>query len=792
MRSKILLIFFLLLSFYIKSIGQEKSEIQLMDAPNLVTKSTYVWLFSEDFQKIASANLSSSRDKEILLWNFESQHQTKKNKIDAYSLSNLFMGKSGKSILANSSNVIQEIDFETGALIRTYGDSINSIRAYSPLSPDKEKLLLFYKRATKHDLWDTNTGELIWTFDPGEKLLEDKGYFSEDSRYYTGHYERGTVRVWDLKEKKLLRSIRDITMHNRSTLSPDKTQIAMGHGRNTLKIFDLTTGKKLKEFKDKELNNFRTLKYSKDGKYLLVSCSSAIFLWNLKTDKLIFKDDEIRDNWLGAWFHNKDKSFIVPKVTRDPENKKLVSYSISDLSQEFIIPIPRVLNFKNIIYNDDFIVLRNKIWDIAKQEYTHDFSNKVLPIEIESLSQNQLYYKIPDPYDTRKHRKFDLLKQTISKSSESEILTESRFLDYSKSKNIYVTRPDWNQRDKKGLIELINGETQEILKTIDPFGKDGRWKQVYSANLYDNDKKIILLTSQGFLQTYDVETGKLEEKKHKLDIEDSNIVSISPDDKMMAILDNSKNKLLVIDTKTKELLTDIKLDGYSNASPTFSKNNKYLMTESDIGGPIKIFSTADFKEVKTIQGSIRNINLDANQFIARTKNALDIVSFENEITLKHLDFDAVVLMSEYSPDKKFLFILLENGTIVKYDMKKGKIKEQVQNGHNLLQYDRGLFVSNDYFTIKDFKKTGVDFYDTKNCKKLFTFYTTSDEDWIAITPDGRYDGSPNAIKDMYYSDGQKTKSIGSFPKEFRTEGLIKKLLDGKKFSSLNIDEGFQK
>ena len=45
---------------------------------------------------------------------------------------------------------------------------------------------------------------------------------------------------------------------------------------------------------------------------------------------------------------------------------------------------------------------------------------------------------------------------------------------------------------------------------------------------------------------------------------------------------------------------------------------------------------------------------------------------------------------------------------------------------------------------------------------------------------------------MYFSDGEKTKLLSEFPKKFKEEGLVKKLLAGDKFPALNIEEAFYK
>lgn len=63
-------------------------------------------------------------------------------------------------------------------------------------------------------------------------------------------------------------------------------------------------------------------------------------------------------------------------------------------------------------------------------------------------------------------------------------------------------------------------------------------------------------------------------------------------------------------------------------------------------------------------------------------------------------------------------------------------------------------------------------------------------DWVAVAPDGRFDGTERGMRQMYYSDGRGTIGLDAFFEKFYSPGLIGQLLAGEPYRGPDIRKGF--
>ena len=73
----------------------------------------------------------------------------------------------------------------------------------------------------------------------------------------------------------------------------------------------------------------------------------------------------------------------------------------------------------------------------------------------------------------------------------------------------------------------------------------------------------------------------------------------------------------------------------------------------------------------------------------------------------------------------------------------------------------------------------INIFLTETGKLLGTYYSFKDsKDWLVVTPDGRYDGSPDAFKRLYYVKGVEVIALDALFEKFYTPGLYGMLIDG--------------
>lgn len=61
----------------------------------------------------------------------------------------------------------------------------------------------------------------------------------------------------------------------------------------------------------------------------------------------------------------------------------------------------------------------------------------------------------------------------------------------------------------------------------------------------------------------------------------------------------------------------------------------------------------------------------------------------------------------------------------------------------------------------------------QNDYHCYDFYPLSDGDWAAISPNGYFDGTEKGLEKLYFSNGQRTKSLAEFPNNLHLKGMLK-------------------
>ena len=113
----------------------------------------------------------------------------------------------------------------------------------------------------------------------------------------------------------------------------------------------------------------------------------------------------------------------------------------------------------------------------------------------------------------------------------------------------------------------------------------------------------------------------------------------------------------------------------------------------------------------------------------------------------------------------------DNGfaTIV-YDIQTGKKIQTIPVGGD-------AFISKDNNHIITNRQSQIDVWNIQTGKLEFKYYIISDNDWVAIAPNGDYDGSENGLKEIHYSDGFKIYPLNKETDGHYKPGLIQDILN---------------
>ncbi len=140
--------------------------------------------------------------------------------------------------------------------------------------------------------------------------------------------------------------------------------------------------------------------------------------------------------------------------------------------------------------------------------------------------------------------------------------------------------------------------------------------------------------------------------------------------------------------------------------------------------------------------------------------------------------------SFFSPTQKYVLNVVEDkksdvSDILNYEVYDVATKKLVISlPPQRMPYIGVIFMSNDrYLLTQDEDMKLWDLATGKLVAHIITFHNS--KDWILLTPDGRFDGSKDGLKQLYYLKGQEIIPLEQLYEGFYTPGLMKQVLDGE-------------
>ncbi len=108
--------------------------------------------------------------------------------------------------------------------------------------------------------------------------------------------------------------------------------------------------------------------------------------------------------------------------------------------------------------------------------------------------------------------------------------------------------------------------------------------------------------------------------------------------------------------------------------------------------------------------------------------------------------------------------------------------------------DRALSVTlsaDGRYVIATFIDTSTRIYLVESGVELFRRFVLGENEWVAVAPDGRFDGTEAAIQHMHFARGLTAFGLEAFYHQFYTPGLTGKLLHGEPYTGPDLRRGFK-
>jgi WD40 repeat protein len=642
-------------------------------------------------------------------------------------------------ILASGSrdNTVKLWDVATGAELRTlegHSDYVNSVA----ISPDG-KTLASGSRDSTVKLWDVATGTAMRTLGIGHSWRINSIAFSPDGNTLASAGEDKTVKLWDVATGAELRPLKGHSDYvNSVAFSSDGKTLASAGQDKTVKLWDVATGAQLHTLKGHS-NFVLTVAFSSDGKTLASgSRDSTVKLWDVVTGA------ELRTL--------KGHSDYVNSVSFSPDGRTLASAG------------------------EDKTV---KLWDVASGT------------ELRTLGLG--------PSESIKSIAFSPDGQTLASGGGDKAFklwdastgTELRSLNL-KGHSSWVDSVAFSPDGKT----LAGGSHLHTVKLWDvATGTDLRTLEEHSASVYSHpfspdakfspDGKTLASGSwDDTITLWDVATPtELHTLKgHALGVRS---VAFSPDGKTLAS-GSSDHTVKLWDVATGTELRTLKGHSGDVNSVAFSRDGKTLASGS-WDDTVKLWDVATGTELRTLGGNswrIKSIAFSPDGKTLASGSWDDTVKLWEVATGTELrtlkGHSASVNSVVFSPDGKILASGSGDKTVKLWDASTG-MELRTLKGHSA-SVNSVAFSPNNKYLVSGSLDRSLKVWEITSGKGLASLIALDEHDWIVVTSDGLFDGSPAAWNKIIWRFNNNTfdhAPVEAFFNEFYYPGLLADIFAGK-------------
>ncbi|OOQ58945.1 caspase family protein [Mucilaginibacter pedocola] len=650
------------------------------------------------------------------------------------------------------------------------------------ISPD-EKYIATASSDKSVKIWSMANGMQLKTL-PLKQGAADEVHFSADSRYLTVRTENGW-EYWDvlagkqvyLFEKGLVKDGYKIG----ATVSADGSLGAVVNPVDIL-IWDAANGTRLKAYKwkapdaDGSLNG-NGIKLNK--KYIAITQNKKLQVFSLETGKKVDfdqPDPEVQEMAITAnsnmlLVNGKTKMY---KVDLDSKVATIISdavYGLTGLSfsadDKNIIMAPRAVldaatnrelkHFYDTEYNDlmgassKYIVVFNranssgKLYSATTFEKLRELKNETSGLQrmMVKAATNQLIF-------TTNAREARIWNVSTYKFEKTVPFNTREAGDWYNS--AFGNQGDYYLTGNFGRQTVVNINTGEAspayadrgVKAISPDGTIGFTDKSGAGS-------IINFATGNVIKTIDFKYPRYLP---------------SPDNKTVIYQHYPDAKAFIYNYRQNtEITADVELGEYPVFNNTGSKLYSLDAVDGEGGKAINLLTTS----VSTGQ-QLSKIPLVAIQ----RKGALKFAVSPDE------KYAAVL----YRPTDEYY--MSKNYVLVTYDLGTGK---EISRANDIMGGDEIAFLGNNYLVAMMSVIT--------NTVQVFNAITTAHlvdlahfkgtDDWIAVTPDGLYDGNMESLKKFYFVRGNEFVDPGAYFEKFYTPNLFARLVAGERFTPVDVN-----
>lgn len=630
---------------------------------------------------------------------------------------------------ASADNTIRLWDVSSGNELRTLTGHGGWVKCVA-FSPDG-KLLASGSNDRSVRVWDVETGRELHLLGghsgPVEALT-----FSADGRWLVSGSADNTAKLWESSTGREVNTLKGHSDWVTSvTFSADGKWLATGSKDNTVRLWEVATAREVRVMKGHS-DRVKALAFSPDGQWLATgSFDHAVKLWKTASGK------EVRTLNGGA------RNVIAIAFSAD--GRQLLSASDNKTVKLWDVNNGRELRSAGDAASLDFVE------SIAFAGDGKSFASSA--------------DKAVELYDSSTGMKLRTFDSRAAGFYAVAFSANGRWLaSGSKDKTVRL----WDTTIGREMPALV-GHTGYV--TSISFSKDGRW--LASASL---DKTIRIWDT-----TTGQETRKLTGHEGTVDA-----IAFSPDSRWLASASYDKTVRVWDVAEGRETR---KLSGHTGEITTvgFSSDGRWLASGS-VDKTIRLWDTTSWAAPR-VMDLTRPVNAVAfspdNKWLAAGTGDRTIKLFEvaSGLGARAIQSESGEIRAlSFSPDSHWLASAGSDGAIRLWDVA-SMSKPRVLLGHSG-SVNAVAFSADGKWLVSSSEDGSTVLWDTRTAEKGATLMSLREsDDWLVVTPDGLFDGSPPSWNQILWRFSGNTFNfapVEAFFNEFYYPGLLADILNGQK------------
>lgn len=638
-------------------------------------------------------------------------------------------------------------------------------------------------------LWETATGREIRTFNGHLKPITNVDFSPDGNKVISSSYFDNTAIVWDIQTGKQLITFKDSLDEIRNAIfSPNSNQILTGGHETNAILWDLKTGKRIQEYHQKPTTCYQcipSLQFNKEGTQFITGSGdrTAIF-WDVATGdtiktyhyskgscssckssaayssnaKFIASGEgseqlNIIDSYTGKIVHTLVDDEDYKSVQFNASNKYLAAVlgyrgllKVWEVKTgKVVLEVKNEKGIKDVVFSPDGknIALANAnhtatIWNIATQKEIKQLKGIVNRPPTPRLNDSQIYY--------------------LDKLNEVRLSPDGNTLAFFKRSNNAIL---WDLNTGKASKKLVG---HEELVTCLAFSPDN--KTIATGSL---DRSIIL---------WDANTG---EPIKKLERHSGMLFSVEFSKDGKQLISNSWDGTSVLwDVEKREVLSRFKVHSSSPYSAAITPNGLYVMT----GGLDKTLKLSEIDTRIAVKEFVGHTNVAGDICFSADDNVFATAGWDKKVRVwdmvsglqikKLVGHQGAVFSVDIDATNKYIVSGSDDKTARLWDFKTGKLIKTFEGHNGAITYVK--ITTDGKRLITSSRDGSVKIWDLEKGTEILTHFSLTENEWLVKTPQGFFDATGVAQKNLFFVSGTTTYSLDQFFDKFYQPGVMKNAL----------------